>query len=104
MLCPGSGPCSLRFPVLCKAQLQDWLEFMMPSLQGGVGDFPPWLRPLHERGHDLTFLGCAARLLWGLDQNPLVPFLGCAAMLEGGLVQNPALTFPGLRSPAFRGF
>lgn len=46
--------------MLCKAQLQDWLEFMMPSLQGGVGDFPPWLRPLHERGHDLTFLGCAA--------------------------------------------
>ena len=51
-------PCSLRFPVLCKAQLEDWLEFMMPSLQGGVGDFPPWLRPLHERGHDVTFLGC----------------------------------------------
>ena len=52
-------PRSLRFPVLCKAQLQNWLEFTLPSLQGGVGDFPPWLRPLHERGHDVTFLGCA---------------------------------------------
>lgn len=32
----------------------------MKVLQGGVGDFPPSLRPLHERSVDLTFIGCAA--------------------------------------------
>jgi len=30
---------------------------MMKALQGGAGDFPPFLRPLHERSVDLAFYG-----------------------------------------------
>jgi hypothetical protein len=35
---------------------------MMKVLQGGVGDFPPILRPLHERSVDLTFIGWAGHV------------------------------------------
>lgn len=33
----------------------------MKALQGGVGDFPPFLRPMHERPVDVAFYGC---VLW----------------------------------------
>ncbi len=31
---------------------------MMKPLQGGVGDFPNFLRPINERPIDVAFYGC----------------------------------------------
>jgi hypothetical protein len=45
-----------RFPITCQGR-PEFTEWMMKVLQGGVGDFPPSLRPLHERSVDLTFIG-----------------------------------------------
>ena len=51
--------CRWRFPITCQGR-PEFTEWMMKVLQGGVGDFPPSLRPLHERSVDLTFIGCVA--------------------------------------------
>ncbi len=48
--------CRWRFPITCRGR-PEFVEWMMPLLQGGAGDFPPILRPLHERGTDLAFYG-----------------------------------------------
>ena len=47
-----------RFPITCRGR-PEFVEWMMKPLQGGVGDFPPELRSLHERSVDLAFYGCA---------------------------------------------
>jgi len=51
--------CSLRFPVSCQSRLQDWVEWAMPLLQGGVGDTPGTLKPIYQRSHDVAFIRCA---------------------------------------------
>lgn len=50
--------CSLRFPVSCQSRLQDWVEWAMPLLQGGVGDIPGTLKPIYQRSHDVAFIRC----------------------------------------------
>ena len=53
--------CSLRFPVSCQSRLQDWVEWAMPLLQGGVGDVPGTLKPIYQRSHDVAFIRCEQR-------------------------------------------
>lgn len=55
--------CRWRFPITCRGR-PEFTEYMMKVLQGGVGDFPPILRPLHERSVDLSFIGCVRNILY----------------------------------------
>lgn len=46
-----------RFPITCRGR-PEFTEWMMKPLQGGVGDFPNFLRPINERPVDVAFYGC----------------------------------------------
>lgn len=58
-----------RFPITCRGR-PEFTEWMMKPLQGGVGDFPNFLRPINERPIDVAFYGCVQE---GCLTTPLAP-------------------------------